>query len=340
MHEDSISRTAFVTPLGQYEYLSMPFGLHSAPAAFQSAMNSVLRGLENFAMVYIDDVIIFSKNIPEHLRHVQLVFDRIIQFNLKIRKEKCEFFRTELHYLGHVINAHGIQTNPEKVTAVSKMPEPRCTLEVETFLGKVGYYCKFMENYSKVAYPLYQLKRKNVDFKFGPEERESFQKLKNLLCSAPILKHPDFSLTFSLCTDASGYGLGAVLTQSHDGEDHPIAYASRTLKDQELRYSATEREALAIWWAADHFHEYLEGVHFFIYTDHKALLALGSNELRNRRLELIAHKLSEYRFTIRHWKGSENVPADVLSRYPIVACKSKRSKEIQTNESQDNDFDP
>ena len=339
MDVNSIPKTAFVTPLGQYEYLKLPFGLHSAPAAFQAAMNHILSGLEAIAMVYIDDVIIHSANFEQHLLDLQTVLDRLDCFHMKIKREKCDFFRTQLLYLGHVINSTGIHTDPAKVSAVKDMPEPTCILEVETFLGKAGYYQKFMNNYSEIARPLLRLKRKDAEFKFAEIERKCFLELKKALCEAPVLRHPNFDVPFSLSTDASGYGLGAVLSQTYEGKEHPVAYASRTLKEQELRYSATEREALGIWWAIDHFVDYLEGSHFLVFTDHKALLSLGQKAMNNRRLELIAHKLSEFQFTIVYKKGTENTNADVLSRYPFIPCKSKRSKETQTNSSFNNEYD-
>ena len=339
MSEEAIQKTAFVTPVGQFEYVKLPFGLHSAPAAFQSAMQHVLGGLENIAMVYVDDVIIHSTSFEQHLQNLQLVLQRLEQFNMKIKKDKCDFFRTELLYLGHKVNAQGIQTDPAKVSAVFDMSEPKCVLEIESFLGKVGYYQKFIQNYSELAVPLFRMKRKDAEFRFKEQERKSFLDLKKALCEAPVLRHPNFELPFSICTDASGYGLGAVLSQTYADGDHPIAYASRTLKEQELRYSATEREALGIWWAIDHFIDYVEGVHFTVFTDHKPLLSLGQKAMNNRRLELIAHKLSEFQFTIIYRKGSENTNADVLSRYPFIPCRKKRSCETQTNASLSNDYD-
>ena len=222
------------------------------------------------------------------------------------------------------------------------MPPPQCTMEVETFLGKTGYYQRFIPDYAKIAAPLTALKRKSCEFQFGPEQQLAFETLKEALCSAPLLKYPDFSRPFYIATDASGYGLGAVLFQKY-GEDlrdeMPVAYASRTLKDAELRYSATEREALAVWWACDHFVEYIDEHEVTIYTDHKALLALPHKEMSNRRLQLIAHKLAEFKYTLEYRPGKNNANADALSRYPIVPCKGRRSKEVQTLESIVNDFD-
>ena len=339
MDEGSIPKTAFVTPLGQYENVVMPFGLHSAPATFQAAMQEVLAGLEHKSMVYVDDIIIFSKNFEDHVRDVEEVLQRLIGDNLKIGIGKCEFFRTKLLYLGFVVSREGIRTDPKKVSAVKDMPMPECTLELETFLGKAGYYSRFVKNYSKIAQPLMRLKQKDVMFQMGGEERKAFRALKEALCEAPVLKHPDFSKRFYISTDASGYGLGAVLSQKYEDGEHPIKYASRTLKDAELRYSATEREALAVKWACREFAEYVEGIEFTIFTDHQALLALPQKAMTNRRLEQIAHQISEFRCEIVYRPGKENTNADTLSRYPVVPCKGKRSKEVQTNASRVNKFD-
>ena len=343
LDEDSIPKTAFVTPIGQFEYLTIPMGLHSAPAAFQAAMQEVLTGCESFALVYIDDIIIFSKTFADHVKHVGIVFLRLFEFNLKANRDKCEFFRSELTYLGHVINSNGIHTDPRKTSAVKDMPEPKCIMEVETFLGKVGYYQKFIPDFSEIAYPLMQMKRKDATFKFEAPQREAFEKLKDALCSAPVLKHPDFERPFFISTDASGFGLGAILFQKYGPDlldEYPVSYISRTLKGPELRYSATEREAMAVWWACDQFLDYIDGRQVTVYSDHKALLAMPIKAMNNRRLQLIAHKLTEFQYTIEYRPGKIHTNADALSRYPIVECKGRRSKEIQTNESSTNGFDP
>ena len=339
MDEESIPKTAFVTPLGQYENLMMPFGLHSAPAAFQSAMQEVLEGLEDKSMVYVDDIIIFSKTFEEHLQDIGEVFQRLSGDNLKVTPEKCEFARSELLYLGFTINREGIKTDPKKVSAIQNMSYPSCTLEMETFLGKAGYYSRFIKDYSKIAQPLMLLKHKDAVFQMGDTEIQAFNTLKEALCSAPVLKHPNFEMEFFISTDASGYGLGAVLFQVYEDGEHPIRYASRTLKDAELRYSATEREALGVKWACREFAEYVEGVEFTVYTDHQALLALPQKAMSNRRLQQIAHQISEFRCKIVYRPGNENANADALSRYPIVPCKGKRSKEVQTNASRVNKYD-
>ena len=343
LEESSKHKLAFVTPNGQYEWNVTPMGLHSSPAAFQSAMQEALAGLEYCTLVYVDDIILFTKDWDSHLKMLEEVFHRLEDFGLKASRPKCEFCRTQLRYLGHVVSSSGIQTDPRKVAAVEDMTIPTCIAEVETFLGKTGYYQRFIPDYADIAAPLMRMKRKEANFQMGPDEIAAVALLKKALVSAPILRYPDYERPFYISTDASGYGLGAILFQKYgeNGEDEcPIAYASRSLKDAELRYSATEREALAVWWACNHFEEYIDMLPVVVYTDHKALLALPKKEMSNRRLQIIAHKLAEFRYTIEYRPGKANANADALSRYPFVQCKGKRSKEIQTNESVRNGYNP
>ena len=342
--EDSKHKLAFVTPLGQWEWETTPMGLHSAPAAFQAAMQQTLAGLQHCTLVYIDDIVIFTNTFEEHLAAAREVFLRLREFNLKANRLKCDFARTEITYLGHVVNAQGIHTDPKKTAAIDLMPEPQCTLDVETFLGKAGYYHRFIKDYSNVAYPLMQMKRKDATFHMGEPQKEAFRLLKLALVNPPVLGFADPTRPLYIATDASGYAAGAVLFQKYtlaDGsiEERPIAYASKTFKGPELRYSATEREAYAVWWALDHFVEYVEGHKVTVYSDHKALTSLPQKEMSNRRLQLIAHKLSEFQYTIEYRPGKDNANADALSRYPIVPCKGRRSKEVQTNESVVNGYD-
>ena len=317
LEESTKPKLAFVTPLGLYQWERTPAGIHSGPAAFQAAMQQTLAGLEFCTMVYLDDIIVFTDEEGSHLEALKAVFGRLHNFGLKVNRTKSEFVRTELTYLGYVINSQGISADPDKVAAVRNMPEPTTVLEADSFLGKVGYYSKFIPDYSDLTRPLIQSRKKGTEFVFGDEQRAAFQQLKELLCTAPILRYVDYSKPLYISTDASGYGIGAILFQKDGEKEHPIAYASRTLRDAELRYSATEREALAVWWACDHFIDYIDGRQVTIYSDHKPLTVLPQKELSNRRLQLIAHKLMEFQYTIEYRPGTQNANADTLSRYPI-----------------------
>ena len=338
-------KTAFTTPFGLYEFTRLPFGLNSAPGVFQATMTRVLSDLLwTICVVYIDDILIYSDTWEEHLEAIDKVLQRLIQANLKIKLSKCEFARTQLQYLGHIINSQGIATDPKKVEAIRLWAPPKTVKELEQFLGTVNYYAKFIPNFSHLASPLFQLKKKGVKWEFTEERLQAFNQLKEALCSAPVLRHPDFTKEFILTTDASGYGLGATLSQiGEDGEEHPISYASRTLKEEEMRYPPIDREALGVLWAVIHYEEYLEGNHFTIYTDHKPLVTLMIKAEPAKRLAHYAMQLEHFTFTIKYKPGVTNIDADALSRlerYPVKPLKTKRHKVAQTNESCSNDYDP
>jgi transposase InsO family protein len=324
LDEESRQKAAFTTIYGQYQYRRLPFGLQSAPSAFQKVMNTVLAGLNWVqCMVYLDDILIFSETFEKHLATIDDVFVRLDKAGLKIKLKKCEWARSELRYLGHVINSKGKMPDPGKVSAIKEMPTPRCVKDIESFLGKVGYYHKFIQGFSHLAQPLNRLKKKNAVWEWGPEQQKSFETLRDRLCEMPVLRHPDFSRPFVLQTDASGYGLGAVLSQVLEDGEHPIAYASRTLEDRETRHAVIEKEALAILWGVHHFRHYLLGKKFLIQTDHKPLVYLQQIKDQNVRLQKIALKLQGYQFTIEHRPGVKNQNADHLSRYPVVPLKDK-----------------
>jgi hypothetical protein len=325
LDDESKQKAAFTTIYGQFQYRRLPFGLATSPGAFQKVMNTVLAGLNWVqCMVYLDDILVFSSTFEQHLATLEKIFQRLLKANLKIKLSKCEWARTELNYLGHVINSEGKMPDPKKVSAIKELEPPKNVKDVMSFLGKVGYYHKFIQDFSNLAYPLNQLKRKGEPWVWGTEQQKAFEALRDQLCSAPVLKHPDFSRPFVLQTDASGYGLGAVLTQYFDDGEHPIAYASRTLEDRETRHAIIEKEALAIAWGIHHFRHYLLGRHFTVQTDHKPLLALQRIKDQNARLQKLSLRLQGYRFTIEYRKGIKNQNADLLSRYPQKPLKGER----------------
>jgi len=214
-------------------------------------MNNVLRPLLNkHCLVYLDDIIVFSTSLEEHLQSLQLVFEKLSEANLKLQLDKCEFLKQETSFLGHVITKDGIKPNPDKINAIQKYPIPTNTKELKGFLGLTGYYRKFIPNFADIAKPMTAVLRKDskIDIK-NPEYIRGFEKLKQLISNDPILKIPDFKSKFVLTTDASNVALGAVLSQ--DG--HPISFISRTLNEHETNYSAIEKELLAIVWATKTF---------------------------------------------------------------------------------------
>lgn len=315
MDPESIPKTAFTTKTGHYEYTRMPFGLKNAPATFQRCMNDVLRPLLNkICMVYLDDIIVFSASLEEHLQSLRAVFQALSNANLKLQLDKCEFLKHDTYFLGHMVSPEGIRPNPEKLRAIENYPLPTKPKEIKSFLGLTGFYRKFIPHFAQIAKPLTTClkKDKKVDSK-NPEYIEAFKRLKLLISNDPILRSPDFKKKFVLTTDASNVALGAVLSQ--DG--HPISYISRTLNDHETNYSTIEKELLAIVWATKTFRHYLLGRHFEIASDHQPLCWLHKMKEPNAKLTRWKFRLAEYDFDIKYVKGKENHVADALSRITI-----------------------
>ncbi|XP_076269006.1 uncharacterized protein LOC143201674 [Rhynchophorus ferrugineus] len=318
MDPESIQKTAFNVEHGHYEYLRMPFGLKNAPATFQRTMDNVLRGLQGkICLVYMDDIIIFSTSLQEHLESLRKVFDRLTSYNLKIQLDKSEFLKKSVEFLGHVITPEGIKPNPKKVSAIKNFEIPKTPKEIKSFLGLIGFYRKFIKNFAKITKPLTQCLKKNSKVNHDRAFIEAFETCKNILMNDPILQHPDFQKPFILTTDASNFAIGAVLSQGTIGNDLPIAYASRTLSTTECNYSTIEKELLAIVWATKYFRPYLFGRKFSIVTDHKPLQWLFSIKEPNSKLVRWRLKLQEFDFTIHYKKGKQNLNADALSRPPL-----------------------
>lgn len=322
LEKESRKYTAFtVAGRGLYQWRVMPFGLHSAPATFQRALDSVIGPeLEPFAFAYLDDIIITGRTLNEHLSNLAEVFRRLRMANLKINPEKCEFFKTETKYLGHVVSGQGIHTDPDKVAAFQNMSAPTSVKEVRRFLGVASWYRRFVPDFASIAQPLTTLLKKGKHWKWTETQQTAFETLKIKLTEAPVLACPDFSKVFILQTDASDGGLGAVLTQNLEEGERVIAYASRGLNPAEKNYSVTEKECLAIVWGIRKMRPYLEGYHFQVITDHLSLKWLNSIDNPTGRLARWALELQQYNFTVQYRKGKNNIVADALSRQPIDNC--------------------
>ena len=213
MYENSKKYTAFSTPEGHFHLNRMPFGLKNAPASFQRMMDSALRGLiGKICFVYLDDIVVFGRTLKEHNENLITLFERLRATGLKLQPDKCEILRPKLEYLGHLITENGVKPNPNKLEAVKNFKKPINAKDVRSFLGLGGYYRKFIKNFSTIAKPLTDLTKKDHTFDWTPKCEESFQKIKNCLCSAPVLKFPDYQEQFILTTDASNVGLGAILS--------------------------------------------------------------------------------------------------------------------------------
>ena len=284
----------------------MPFGVKNVPAVFQREMNRVLSPVLNrCALVYIDDIIMYSPDFDSHMKDCAEVLTLITCSGMTLKPKKCHFGYRNIEALGHRISHAGIHTSPDKVTAVTEFKAPNGIGAVRTFLGLTGYYRKFIQNYATIARPLTELTKKGCAFTRGPRQQNAFDILKKCLCQEPILAAPDFSLPFIIYTDASSFELRAVLAQVQGGEERVVCYLSRQTKDAESRYTPTELECLAVVWALDHLSVYVHGHPFTLRTDHSALRQLFSLTPTNRRLAKWSLQLQDYRdwMTIEHRAG-------------------------------------
>ena len=331
VEESDKEKTAFTTPFGLFEFERMPFGLCNAPATFQRLMQRCLgEQLTESALVYLDDVIVFSKNFSDHLDHLESVFQALGRYGLKLRPEKCHLFQKQVKFLGHVVGSQGVSPDPDKVAAVADWQPPSTVRQVRAFLGFVGYYRRFIRDFAKIAKPLNELLsgtgrsrgRRSPPIQWTDQCEVAFQQLKQALLQAPILAYADYTLPFIVYTDASNCGLGAVLAQEQDGLERVIAYASRSLHPPErndANYSSFKLEFLAMKWAiAEKFKDYLWGAKVTVVTDNNPLVHLQTAKLGAVEQRWVA-QLANFDYTIQYRPGKDNTNADVLSRFPAVS---------------------
>ena len=320
---DDIPKTAVITPFGLYEWVRVPFGLRNAAQAFQRLMDRVGGDLD-FIFIYLDDVLIASTTLDEHVKHVETLFDRLEQYGLVVNPDKCIFAVPELEFLGHHISAAGSAPLPEKVEAVAAFPQPSTVLDLMQFTGMVNFYNRFIPKINVTMSPLFAAmagKKKTESIEWTPQVEEAFAAAKAALSSATMLCHPSLTAPTALTTDASDLGIGAVLEQWVDNAWCPLAFFSKKFRKAELQYSAFDRELLAVHLAVRHFRYFLEGRRFTIFTDHKPLVsALGkvSDPLSARQARHLS-AVAEYSTDIRHVQGKLNPVADALSRHAPVA---------------------
>lgn len=314
LSEEAKDMTSFETTKGLFRFKVMPFGLVCAPATFCRLMRKVLDGV-TCADSFVDDILVFSETWTQHLSALEQVFERLRQAGLTAKPTKCFIGYRDIECLGHLVG-ETLKPIQAKVEAIQRAERPRTKKQVRSFLGVVGYYRKFIPNYSAIAGPLTDLTRKGQpnQIKWTDVQERSFNTLKQGLMGPPILKLPNLSETFILRTDSSDLGLGAVLLQEEDDCKLPIAYASRKLLERERNYSVIEKECLAVVWGVAKFHRYLFGKEFVLETDHQPLLYLNKSKMANSRLMRWALALQPYRMRIKAIPGRDNVGADYLSR--------------------------
>ena len=327
MDEESKQYSAFTLgSMGLYECKSMPFGLCNTPPTFQRLMLNCLGELNlTYCLIYLDDIIIFSQMEKEHLKQMHVIFDRFREHGLKLKPSKCEVFKTEINYLAHHVSKKGVLPYKKNLEAIAQCPPPDTYTKVKSFVGLVGHYRCFIRGFANIAAPLYDLTsgenkdKKSEHLDLPPEAQEAFNRLKAACLQAPILSFPDFSKPFLLETDASGRGLGAVLSQKQaNGRYHPIAYASHVMNETEQRYHSNKQEFLALKWAVTkQFHEYISPYgknrnEFVVRTDNPLTYIFSSANLDAAGQQWVAH-LTSYNFSLEYQKGKDNTVANFLS---------------------------
>ncbi|GBG79331.1 hypothetical protein CBR_g29481 [Chara braunii] len=308
-------KTAFQTRYDLYEFVVMPFGLCNAQGTFQHAMNRIFHNyLDQFVVVYLYDILIFSKTIKEHAQHIHKVLSLLRQQKYKINKEKCEFGRTRILYLGHEVSAEGIRPEDAKVASIRDWPRPQSVTEVRSFLGMCGYYCNFVKNYSTITSPLTDLTRLDTPWDWTDECEAAFKRLKHALTHHEVLMVPDPQRPFVVTTDASQYGIGAVLAQQEGKKLRPVEYMSKKMSSKKLAKSTYERKLYALYKALVHWRHYLLGRFFYLRIDHQTLKWIKTQLILSDALKRWIEVIDQYDFKLDYVKGEYNKVADALSR--------------------------
>ena len=333
MAPENKEKMAFCTKYGLFQFKVMPFGLRYAPGTFERLMETVLRGMQwERAVLYLDDIIVFSDSVEEHLKRLEEILQRLRAANLMLKPSKCHFFKRQVEFLSHIVSQDGVSTDPHKVEAVKEWPIPRRVRDVRAFLGLTGYYRRFIQNYEEIAKSLHELTEKNTEFVWTTERERAFQKLKSSLTTAPILGYPSAEEddVFLLDTDASNCHIGAVLSQRQGGEEKVIAYGSKVLSKSERNYCVTRRELLAVVHFIRQYRHYLLGRKFELRTDHGALAWLFKFKEPEGQVARWLEALSEYDFKISHRAGKAHGNGDGLSRRPCPDdCPTCKKSEIR-----------
>ena len=323
--------TTFITPMGRYCFNKLPFGISSAPEHFQRRMSEILANLPG-VVCQMDDILIFGKTQREHDNHLEAVLRCIEEANVTLSPQKCEFSKTKLTFLGHVIDTDGIRADPEKTKAIVDMSPPTSVSELRRFLGMANQLGKFTPNLAQITQPLRELLSKSRNWIWGPSQSKAFDQVKEELSKPTTLALYDLAAPTKISADASAYGLGAVLLQKTDGLWRPVAFASRSMSETERRYAQIEKEALAATWACEKFSDFILGKNISLETDHKPLVPLLGNKNLDQlppRILRFRLRLNRFSFDIQHVPGKELYTADTLSRAPVQCKISVDSVELQ-----------
>lgn len=332
LHEDDRDFTSFSAGNFKYRWVRMPMGLSAAPLTWQRAINTIFADMLGTNLhIYLDDLLIATATIEEHVELLHKIMQRLRDYNLKLKIAKCSFFRKEVEYLGHIVSADGCKADPRKISCIQNYPQPKNVVQTQRFLGMCNYYRRYIKDFAKKAKPLYNLCKRDQPFIWSDKCKDAFEDLKTKLISSPILIFPNFQNTFIITTDASNYAVGAVLSQGDIPKDRPIQYFSKTLNDAQTRYSTIEKELLAIILAVEAFRHYIYGREFLIVTDHKPLCFLFNHKNISSRIYRWKMALIGYNFKVQHRSGSLNNVADALSRI----YEPKSLEEIVGSENMD-----
>lgn len=330
--EKSKEKTAF-TPwagAGLFEFNVLPFGLCNAPATFQRLLDRLLSTTSN-CIAYIDDILIFSNSLDEHLKQIRSILSIFVDSGFKLNMKKCHFGYKEVEYLGMIVNGEGVRPSKKNVEAITNYPVPSNVKELHSFLGSCNYFQRYIKGFAQIANPLYELLKKDSIWIWSNSHQDAFEKLKNSLENTCLLRHPTSENKFILTCDASDVAIGAVLSQIFNGNEYPVAFASQKLNTRQKKYSVIDRECLALVWAVQKFRHYLYGKAFDLVTDHNPLTHLRSmKDPKGRRGRWIM-ELENYDYNIKYKPGKMNVVADAMSRY---SCSTSVSSELDLTKEQ------